>query len=136
MIRRPPRSTQRTTLFPYTTLFRSRSRPRIRPPHGRARPAHRARRRARADGGPSRAVEEDRAVPRRSGAPADPVVRESQRAQAGRIPDVASVEEDRLAHRRLDASEVWLAEFVPFGDEEEPVGALDGEIRVVDELDL
>ena len=23
MIRRPPRSTQRTTLFPYTTLFRS-----------------------------------------------------------------------------------------------------------------
>src|SRR5881392_4512308 len=24
MIRRPPRSTQRTTLFPYTTLFRSR----------------------------------------------------------------------------------------------------------------
>src|SRR6187551_4111696 len=28
MIRRPPRSTQRTTLFPYTTLFRSRRRPR------------------------------------------------------------------------------------------------------------
>ena len=27
MIRRPPRSTRETTLFPYTTLFRSRSRP-------------------------------------------------------------------------------------------------------------
>src|SRR5881409_2475510 len=28
MIRRPPRSTRETTLFPYTTLFRSRARPR------------------------------------------------------------------------------------------------------------
>src|SRR6188472_4567926 len=27
MIRRPPRSTRETTLFPYTTLFRSRTRP-------------------------------------------------------------------------------------------------------------
>src|SRR6188768_4420859 len=27
MIRRPPRSTRRLTLFPYTTLFRSRRRP-------------------------------------------------------------------------------------------------------------
>src|SRR5881409_4078065 len=27
MIRRPPRSTRETTLFPYTTLFRSRRRP-------------------------------------------------------------------------------------------------------------
>src|SRR3546814_20307612 len=30
MIRRPPRSTRTDTLFPYTTLFRSRGRPRIR----------------------------------------------------------------------------------------------------------
>src|SRR5881392_4507562 len=29
MIRRPPRSTQRTTLFPYTTLFRSATRRRV-----------------------------------------------------------------------------------------------------------
>src|SRR5216117_4338693 len=34
MIRRPPRSTQGRTLFPYTTLFRSCSRPR-RPPRRR-----------------------------------------------------------------------------------------------------
>src|SRR3546814_8175895 len=31
MIRRPPRSTRTDTLFPYTTLFRSPSWPRIRP---------------------------------------------------------------------------------------------------------
>src|SRR6186997_3655233 len=41
MIRRPPRSTQQPTLFPYTTLFRSRHR------HG-PRGDHRARRRPRA----------------------------------------------------------------------------------------
>src|SRR2546422_3512185 len=35
MIRRPPRS----TLFPYTTLFRSRGRNRGRAPHGRVLPA-------------------------------------------------------------------------------------------------
>src|SRR3546814_5901206 len=29
MIRRPPRSTRTDTLFPYTTLFRSRGRPRV-----------------------------------------------------------------------------------------------------------
>src|SRR3546814_5081607 len=45
MIRRPPRSTSTDTLFPYTTLFRSR---------GRGRPA-------RAPGGP--ALQRDRAVP-------------------------------------------------------------------------
>src|SRR5881409_4171390 len=33
MIRRPPRSTRETTLFPYTTLFRSRKGPRGRPSH-------------------------------------------------------------------------------------------------------
>src|SRR3546814_15413100 len=31
MIRRPPRSTRTDTLFPYTTLFRSRQRPEIAP---------------------------------------------------------------------------------------------------------
>src|SRR6188768_4447445 len=31
MIRRPPRSTRRLTLFPYTTLFRSAARPKARP---------------------------------------------------------------------------------------------------------
>src|SRR3546814_6817055 len=31
MIRRPPRSTRTDTLFPYTTLFRSRGRPAARP---------------------------------------------------------------------------------------------------------
>src|SRR6187431_1582704 len=30
MIRRPPRSTQQSTLFPYTTLFRSNERPPVR----------------------------------------------------------------------------------------------------------
>src|SRR3546814_16046898 len=40
MIRRPPRSTRTDTLFPYTTLFRSRRRPRPVPP-----PAIRTRRR-------------------------------------------------------------------------------------------
>src|SRR3546814_3994203 len=35
MIRRPPRSTRTDTLFPYTTLFRSRSRPM--PSHSRRR---------------------------------------------------------------------------------------------------
>src|SRR3546814_11969622 len=44
MIRRPPRSTRTDTLFPYTTLFRSRRRPRprsidrARRPGGRPRP--------------------------------------------------------------------------------------------------
>src|SRR5213079_3779531 len=37
MIRRPPRSTQQPTLFPYTTLFRSRSPPRLSPDHPRRR---------------------------------------------------------------------------------------------------
>src|SRR5881628_2435071 len=40
MIRRPPRSTRQSTLFPYTTLFRS-------PPRGRARAVHRHERIAR-----------------------------------------------------------------------------------------
>src|SRR3546814_4789912 len=39
MIRRPPRSTRTDTLFPYTTLFRSRRRH----PRGRGRHAHRQR---------------------------------------------------------------------------------------------
>src|SRR3546814_1276027 len=34
MIRRPPRSTRTDTLFPYTTLFRSRRRGRAARPHG------------------------------------------------------------------------------------------------------
>src|SRR5213592_5130396 len=44
MIRRPPRSTQRSTLFPYTTLFRSRS--------GRATPTRRRRDSLRSSRGP------------------------------------------------------------------------------------
>src|SRR3546814_3339586 len=39
MIRRPPRSTRTDTLFPYTTLFRSRSRREARDPLGLAVPA-------------------------------------------------------------------------------------------------
>src|SRR5881409_4373112 len=39
MIRRPPRSTRETTLFPYTTLFRSP--PSCRPPTHRPVPPHR-----------------------------------------------------------------------------------------------
>src|SRR5881392_4400509 len=42
MIRRPPRSTQRTTLFPYTTLFRSDGR-RARGAHLPPRPPRRGR---------------------------------------------------------------------------------------------
>src|SRR3546814_10104397 len=50
MIRRPPRSTRTDTLFPYTTLFRSRGAGRIRPRiPGRDRPPRRAAR-ARAAG--------------------------------------------------------------------------------------
>src|SRR3546814_7281378 len=37
IIRRPPRSTRTDTLFPYTTLFRSRSGSSGRPPSGRGR---------------------------------------------------------------------------------------------------
>src|SRR3546814_3423735 len=47
MIRRPPRSTRTDTLFPYTTLFRSRARRRARPwarPWARARGRRTARR--------------------------------------------------------------------------------------------
>src|SRR3546814_12152785 len=40
MIRRPPRSTRTDTLFPYTTLFRSRRRKALRHFVGRARDAH------------------------------------------------------------------------------------------------
>src|SRR3546814_3111778 len=50
MIRRPPRSTRTDTLFPYTTLFRSRRRPRRRAPPPRKTnplPALRRRRRQR-----------------------------------------------------------------------------------------
>src|SRR3546814_14244184 len=44
MIRRPPRSTRTDTLFPYTTLFRSRPwRPRSRPPTGTGRSPGRGR---------------------------------------------------------------------------------------------
>src|SRR3546814_6435394 len=39
MIRRPPRSTRTDTLFPYTTLFRSRRRPST-TPYGRGPPSH------------------------------------------------------------------------------------------------
>src|SRR3546814_2228921 len=61
MIRRPPRSTRTDTLFPYTTLFRSRPRP----PRGRALARHRVRapEREAPDLGPTRArgaVERDR----------------------------------------------------------------------------
>src|SRR3546814_17440215 len=45
IIRRPPRSTRTDTLFPYTTLFRSRLRDRSRD-HRRRRPAPRLRRNA------------------------------------------------------------------------------------------
>src|SRR6184192_4858883 len=38
MIRRPPRSTRRLTLFPYTTLFRSRSRSTFRAAPATSRP--------------------------------------------------------------------------------------------------
>src|SRR6187397_3260936 len=41
MIRRPPRSTRCTTLFPYTTLFRSPARPGDVPHPGRRPPSHR-----------------------------------------------------------------------------------------------
>src|SRR3546814_1489593 len=57
MIRRPPRSTRTDTLFPYTTLFRSRRVPRAGRGHagggGRRRrlPDHRAERGVRAAGG-------------------------------------------------------------------------------------
>src|SRR6056297_219127 len=48
MIRRPPRSTRTDTLFPYTTLFRSRLMAPVSPPAGkRFRPAGRAPRRRR-----------------------------------------------------------------------------------------
>src|SRR6184192_564655 len=72
MIRRPPRSTRRLTLFPYTTLFRSRPRrrrrrdrsrrPRPRPPrrHPRELPGHRP-------GLPSLARQRAAADPRRPG---------------------------------------------------------------------
>src|SRR3546814_2681371 len=40
MIRRPPRSTRTDTLFPYTTLFRSRSKPLQFPQHHGARTKH------------------------------------------------------------------------------------------------
>src|SRR3546814_1094702 len=45
MIRRPPRSTRTDTLFPYTTLFRSDPRPRVRPSPSRASSPARAPRR-------------------------------------------------------------------------------------------
>src|SRR3546814_7402004 len=41
MIRRPPRSTRTDTLFPYTTLFRSRERPRRARPLSRNQDHHR-----------------------------------------------------------------------------------------------
>src|SRR3546814_3482600 len=47
MIRRPPRSTRTDTLFPYTTLFRSRCRGRRRA--RRRRPSHRGRRSRRSE---------------------------------------------------------------------------------------
>src|SRR3712207_7988576 len=59
MIRRPPRS----TLFPYTTLFRSHARPRADLPRAVARPLRRAR--PRPDGGEERVAVRDR-VHRRS----------------------------------------------------------------------
>src|SRR5881227_3582446 len=46
MIRRPPRSTQQSTLFPYTTLFRSRGRPGAGPPRRPGRPGAASRRRS------------------------------------------------------------------------------------------
>src|SRR5213596_4037678 len=50
MIRRPPRSTQDRTLFPYTTLFRSpTASPRPRPPDARRSRVRRAPRRARSE---------------------------------------------------------------------------------------
>src|SRR3546814_5441138 len=52
MIRRPPRSTRTDTLFPYTTLFRSRRRDARTVPHASARPdARRGLRRPAGPGG-------------------------------------------------------------------------------------
>src|SRR3546814_8566629 len=62
MIRRPPRSTRTDTLFPYTTLFRSRGRDRPREcGYGRGSRRHgespRARRRSRRDDAPTAAAD-------------------------------------------------------------------------------
>src|SRR3546814_9710295 len=54
MIRRPPRSTRTDTLFPYTTLFRSRTRRRSSSSARSAAPTRRTRRRTRAPTEPSR----------------------------------------------------------------------------------
>src|SRR5216117_4206478 len=72
MIRRPPRSTQGRTLFPYTTLFRGRARRRRDARVGRRdrlRRVGRPRRRGAADRGvlPGRVVRAVRSLPRRHG---------------------------------------------------------------------
>src|SRR3546814_4285124 len=53
MIRRPPRSTRTDTLFPYTTLFRSRRDPPGGHPRSRRARAHRLDRRPHRDHGPT-----------------------------------------------------------------------------------
>src|SRR3546814_9441324 len=69
MIRRPPRSTRTDTLFPYTTLFRSR----VRSDQLSAEPAH-----------------------RRADAPAD---QQSNPEPSKRSPDARQSEQEPLAHR-------------------------------------
>src|SRR3546814_14410924 len=96
MVRRPPRSTRTDTLFPYTTLFRSR-------PHvwlvrfvrlrgvglggrgGRARKAHRF----------EYAVAADEAVDQRDGEMAEDQRKEDDGDQAVRLPQQAIGERDR-----------------------------------------
>src|SRR2546425_3032189 len=55
---------------------------------------------------------------------ADRVVREAETAHALRLPEIAAVEDDRLAHHRAQALEVEEFELVPLGDERDSVVAL------------
>src|SRR5579871_3114259 len=88
MIRRPPRS----TLFPYTTLFRSRHLPRLRPPLA-------ARRSRRAVGAPRRGGRpRHRALGGRTGAPAT-VGGAARSRERARVPRLSLPQQPRQAGR-------------------------------------
>src|SRR5947199_9537263 len=67
---------------------------------------------------------------------ADTPVREAKLAHRRRHVDVASVDEDRRAHRASDAREVELAELVPFGHEDQRIRAGGHLVRVLAVLEV
>ena len=67
---------------------------------------------------------------------ADAVVGEADLANAARVEDVPTVEQDRLLQQLLDLLGIHVSELVPLGDQDQGVSPFEGLQRVVRNADL